>query len=185
MKKENDYDLSGIGDPGALSLLPEKEEEKTELIEEDSEESETEEPASAESAESDESDKRAESDKADESDKSAETDKSEESEESEESGETEEIAEKEIAVSAMNLLKMAVGILSGEINVEKIATLMDADKAVKAIEEAYQRGLVEGRNAQIEERLEVLPVGAPDLCGAPPAAGRAADSIFDLARMAK
>lgn len=182
MKKENDYDLSGIGDPGALSLLPEKEEEKTELIEEDSEESETEEP---ESAEPDESDKRAESDKADESDKSAETDKSEESEESEESGETEEIAEKEIAVSAMNLLKMAVGILSGEINVEKIATLMDADKAAKAIEEAYQRGLVEGRNAQIEERLEVLPVGAPDLCGAPPAAGRAADSIFDLARMAK
>lgn len=182
MKKENDYDLSGIGDPGALSLLPEKEEEKTELIEEDSEESETEEP---ESAEPDESDKRAESDKADESDKSAETDKSEESEESEESGETEEIAEKEIAVSAMNLLKMAVGILSGEIDVEKIATLMDADKAAKAIEEAYQRGLVEGRNAQIEERLEVLPVGAPDLCGAPPAAGRAADSIFDLARMAK
>lgn len=182
MKKENDYDLSGIGDPGALSLLPEKEEEKTELIEEDSEESETEEP---ESAEPDESDKRAESDKADESDKSAETDKSEESEESEESGETEEIAEKEIAVSAMNLLKMAVGILSGEINVEKIATLMDADKAAKSIEEAYQRGLVEGRNAQIEERLEVLPVGAPDLCGAPPAAGRAADSIFDLARMAK
>ncbi|MBD5268777.1 MAG: hypothetical protein HDS45_04165 [Bacteroides sp.] len=179
MKKENDYDLSGIGDPGALSLLPEKEEEKTELIEEDSEESETEEP---ESAEPDESDKRAESDKADESDKSAETDKSEESEES---GETEEIAEKEIAVSAMNLLKMAVGILSGEMNVEKIATLMDADKAAKAIEEAYQRGLVEGRNAQIEERLEVLPVGAPDLCGAPPAAGRAADSIFDLARMAK
>lgn len=179
MKKENDYDLSGIGDPGALSLLPEKEEEKTELIEEDSEESETEEP---EAAESDESDKRAESDKSDESDKSAETDKSEESEES---GETEEIAEKEIAVSAMNLLKMAVGILSGEINVEKIATLMDADKAAKAIEEAYQRGLVEGRNAQIEERLEVLPVGAPDLCGAPPAAGRAADSIFDLARMAK
>ena len=179
MKKENDYDLSGIGDPGALSLLPEKEEEKTELIEEDSEESETEEP---ESAEPDESDKRAESDKADESDKSAETDKSEESEES---GETEEIAEKEIAVSAMNLLKMAVGILSGEMNVEKIATLMDADQAAKAIEEAYQRGLVEGRNAQIEERLEVLPVGAPDLCGAPPAAGRAADSIFDLARMAK
>ena len=149
------------------------------MIEEDSEESETEEP---ESAEPDESDKRAESDKADESDKSAETDKSEESEES---GETEEIAEKEIAVSAMNLLKMAVGILSGEMNVEKIATLMDADKAAKAIEEAYQRGLVEGRNAQIEERLEVLPVGAPDLCGAPPAAGRAADSIFDLARMAK
>ena len=182
MKKENDYDLSGIGDPGALSLLPEKEEEKTELIEEDSEESETEEP---ESGEPDESDKRAESDKADESDKSAETDKSEESEESEESGETEEIAEKEIALSAMNLLKMAVGILSGEMNVEKIATLMDADKAAKAIEEAYQRGLVEGRNAQIEERLEVLPVGAPDLCGAPPAAGRAADSIFDLARMAK
>lgn len=182
MKKENDYDLSGIGDPGALSLLPEKEEEKTELIEEDSEESETEEP---ESAEPDESDKRAESDKSDESDKSAETDKSEESEESEESDESEEIAEKEIAVSAMNLLKMAVGILSGEINVEKIATLMDADKAAKAIEEAYQRGLVEGRNAQIEERLEVLPVGAPDLCGAPPAAGRAADSIFDLARMAK
>ena len=179
MKKENDYDLSGIGDPGALSLLPEKVEEKTELIEEDSEESETEEP---ESAEPDESDKRAESDKADESDKSAETDKSEESEES---GETEEIAEKEIAVSAMNLLKMAVGILSGEMNVEKIATLMDADKAAKAIEEAYQRGLVEGINAQIEERLEVLPVGAPDLCGAPPAAGRAADSIFDLARMAK
>ena len=179
MKKENDYDLSGIGDPGALSLLPEKEEEKTELIEEDSEESESEE---SESAESDESDKPAESD---ESDKSAETGKSEESEESEESGETEEIAEKEIAVSAMNLLKMAVGILSGEMNVEKIATLMDADKAAKAIEEAYQRGLVEGRNAQIEERLEVLPVGAPDLCGAPPAAGRAADSIFDLARMAK
>ncbi len=133
--QEKEYDLTGIGDPGALlGVSPEDEES---------------------------SDKSDNSDNPDSFNPSGQ------------------------ASLAAKLLGFAAGILSGEITEEEVQGYLDASEAKRMIEEAYQRGLIEGRNEQIEERIEVLPVGAPDLCGAPPATGKSTGSIFDLARLAQ
>ncbi|MDE6272368.1 MAG: hypothetical protein K2M31_05110 [Muribaculaceae bacterium] len=84
-----------------------------------------------------------------------------------------------------SLLSLALKLLSGELPEERLLHLMDAAKALEAIEEARKEGEVAGRNAVIEERLRPVEIGAPDLNGAPAPNRPRKASIFDLARDAR
>ncbi|MDE6246313.1 MAG: hypothetical protein K2M41_00520 [Muribaculaceae bacterium] len=162
-KKEEDreYDLTAIGDGGALDqMIEEPMQNSEESLQSETEQDQTE-------------------TEQDEQELSDRTDLSDESDESEESDQADRYP------SALKLVRLAADILAGDCSEEELERLLDAATAREEIEAAYQRGLIEGKNIQIEEQLVMPAVGAPDLCGAPPVRARSGNSIFDLAREAK
>ena len=165
-KKEEDreYDLTAIGDGGALDQMIEEPMQKSEeRLQSETEQEQTETGR----------------DEQDQSDRTEESKESKESEESEESDQADRYP------SALKLVRLAADILAGDCSEEELERLLDAATAREEIEAAYHRGLIEGKNIQIEEQLVMPAVGAPDLCGAPPVRARSGNSIFDLAREAK
>ena len=162
-KKEEDreYDLTAIGDGGALDQMIEEPMQNSEERQQSDTEQDQKETGQDEEVQSDRKED------------------SEESEESEESDQADRYP------SALKLVRLAADILAGDCSEEELERLLDAATAREEIEAAYQRGLIEGKNIQIEEQLVMPAVGAPDLCGAPPVRARSGNSIFDLAREAK
>lgn len=165
-KKEEDreYDLTAIGDGGALD----------QMIEEPMQNSEE-----RQQSDTEQDQKETGQDEEVQSDRTEESDESEEPEESDESDQADRYP------PALKLVRLAADILAGDCSEEELERLLDAATAREEIEAAYQRGLIEGKNIQIEEQLVMPAVGAPDLCGAPPVRARSGNSIFDLAREAK
>ena len=168
-KKEEDreYDLTAIGDGGALDQMIEEPMQNSEERQQSDTEQDQKETGQ---------DEEVQSDRTEESDESEEPDESDESDESDQA---------DRYPTALKLVRLAADILAGDCSEEELERLLDAATAREEIEAAYQRGLIEGKNIQIEEQLVMPAVGAPDLCGAPPARARSGNSIFDLAREAK
>ena len=171
-KKEEDreYDLTAIGDGGALD----------QMIEEPMQNGEE-----RQQSESEQDQKETGQDEEVQSDRTEDSEESEESDEPDESDESDESDQADRYPTALKLVRLAADILAGDCSEEELERLLDAATAREEIEAAYQRGLIEGKNIQIEEQLVMPPVGAPDLCGAPPVRARSGNSIFDLAREAK
>lgn len=165
-KKEEDreYDLTAIGDGGALDQMIEEPMQNSEERQQSDTEQDQKETGQ---------------------DEEVQSDRTEESEESEEPDESNESDQADRYPSALKLVRLAADILAGDCSEEELERLLDAATAREEIEAAYQRGLIEGKNIQIEEQLVMPAVGAPDLCGAPPVRARSGNSIFDLAREAK
>ena len=159
-KKEEDreYDLTAIGDGGALDQMIEEPMQNSEERQQSDTEQDQKETGQ---------------------DEEVQSDRTEESDESNESDQADRYP------TALKLVRLAADILAGDCSEEELERLLDATTAREEIEAAYQRGLIEGKNIQIEEQLVMPAVGAPDLCGAPPARARSGNSIFDLAREAK
>ncbi len=86
---------------------------------------------------------------------------------------------------AVEILNMAISLLSGRTSPDELKSLLDAAQIDKAIEAARAEGEIAGRNAAIEEQMMPTPVGAPDLHGTPDLSHRNSSSIFDLALKAK
>lgn len=181
-KKSEDerlYDLTSLGDSGALL--------------------ETENPSAnnADKEENGESTDKSEVIISEEPDEESKTTVQEEEAPEPEKDEEEERSEGDVPEErrlpiAVRLVRFAADILSGDCDETQLSKWLDAatareevEAARSEVEAAYQRGLIDGRNEQIEERLEMPPVGAPDLCGAPPVRTGIGNSIFDLAREAK
>lgn len=178
--EDRDYDITGLGDAGALPVDASAE-EAGKTTEEETPSSPANEDLNGQEAKPEDRNQEDPEEKGPEEDPEAGEEDFGGVEEKDEAEAEAEDKEADI----LKILRLAVGILSGEIPTEKLTALKDAAKAEEAIAEAYQRGLTEGRNMQIEERLEVPEVGAPDLCGSTGGSGGIRDSIFDLARMAR
>ena len=165
-KKEEDreYDLTAIGDGGALDQMIEEPMQNSEERQQSDTEQDQKETGQ---------------------DEEVQSDRTEESDESEEPDESNESDQADRYPTALKLVRLAADILAGDCSEEELERLLDAATAREEIEAAYQRGLIEGKNIQIEEQLVMPAVGAPDLCGAPPVRARSGNSIFDLAREAK
>lgn len=165
-KKEEDreYDLTAIGDGGALDQMIEEPMQNSKERQQSDTEQDQKETGQ---------------------DEEVQSDRTEESDESEEPDESNESDQADRYPTALKLVRLAADILAGDCSEEELERLLDAATAREEIEAAYQRGLIEGKNIQIEEQLVMPAVGAPDLCGAPPVRARSGNSIFDLAREAK
>lgn len=159
-KKEEDreYDLTAIGDGGALDQMIEEPMQNSEERQQSDTEQDQKETGQDEEVQSDRTEEPDESNESDQADRYP---------------------------TALKLVRLAADILAGDCSEGELERLLDAATAREEIEAAYHRGLIEGKNIQIEEQLVMPPVGAPDLCGAPPARARSGNSIFDLAREAK
>ena len=177
-KKEEDreYDLTAIGDGGALDQMIEEPMQNSEERQQSDTEQDQKETGQ---------DEEVQSDRTEESEESEEPDESNESEEPDESDESDQSDQADLYPTALKLVRLAADILAGDCSEGELERLLDAATAREEIEAAYQRGLIEGKNIQIEEQLVMPAVGAPDLCGAPPVRARSGNSIFDLAREAK
>lgn len=174
-KKEEDreYDLTAIGDGGALDQMIEEPMQNGEERQQSDTEQDQKETGQDEEVQSDRTEDSEDSEESEEPDESDESDQSNESDQADR------------YPTALKLVRLAADILAGDCSEEELERLLDAATAREEIEAAYQRGLIEGKNIQIEEQLVMPAVGAPDLCGAPPARARSGNSIFDLAREAK
>lgn len=162
IQKDEDraYDLTTLGDSGALT-------ESAELSDE-----------SAESEDDSEELKEVSEEIIDE--EVASDDPSDSSEESE------GVAPEDRESLALRMVRLAVGLLAGEFDEKELLTLSSIADARGAIEKAYSEGEIAGRNAVIEEKLREEPAGVPDLCGSPfPSTHRSDRSIFDLAEAAR
>lgn len=181
VEREEMYDTSDIGDAGRLDISTPstKQDEKGEGDEEQKEEksgSETD----GDSEKSCQKKKIKFDVEEDEGDDITEKDTAEEEEEEEE----EAHSEKGGPEMAVELIQIAIDLISGKTTAENIAGLMNAAKAKTAIEEARRQGEIAGRNAAIEDRLRCIEPGVPNLCGG--GAGKVVEnSIFDIAAIAR
>lgn len=175
---EKNYDLSGIGDAGALEAPEEEPESESEAGAESGK--------SESGAESDslKSSKEGEKDEDETGKKAA---KQADKAEVEDEAESEEDAPVEPEPLAARLIMAAAKILLGEAIEEDYLQLAEVVAAREAVDKAFAEGELKGRNAIIEEQLVELPAApaVPDLGGSPLiSSGRPAASIFDMARMA-
>lgn len=160
-KDEKDYDISELGDAGALAIKSE------ESLSESSESSEgilSENSENSEISESSEPENPAEA--------------------AEEAAEAAEAPAEQTPFVA-RLIEAAAKILMGTAAEGDYQDLADMVNAREAIEKAYAEGELKGRNAVIEESLVEIPA-VPDLGGSPMSASkRPGNSIFDLAGLAR
>lgn len=135
---------------------------------------------------SEKSEKSESSENSDGSESSEDSESLENSELSEDSEDPEVVGHEERMSLAGKFIEAAAKILFGEATPEDFLDLADMIAAREAVEAAFAEGELKGRNAQIEERLVVPPVGVPDLGGAPVnTSRRPGNSIFDLAGLAR
>lgn len=174
-KGDDSYDLTRVGDAANLDLLSKSgtdhEETADSPVPNSQSDRKIDTPTAKNSAKEDADPADAEEEKAEE--------------ENEEEKEEKKAGEENPAALATRLLQLAISLIQGTATDNDLLKLLDAERTKEEIEHARLEGIIEGRNAAIEEHLQPSPVRVPDLSAPATSVKPAVNSIFELAMSAK